>query len=161
MLFSFVKRRSVARARYIRPSKRSFSAGIRPWLESLDERVAPSATHFYVKAPMDAQAGSSVPVLVAALDDSNHLVENYTGTAHFTSSDSAASLPADYPFTANDHGYHQFQATLNTAGAQTLTATDTNNSSLTGTANINVDAAPVATHFAVQGPDHVLAGTQF
>jgi hypothetical protein len=130
-------------------------------LQGLDERIAPSATHFLVKAPFGAQAGSPVPVLVAALDDSNHLVENYSGTAHFTSSDSGATLPADYTFGAGDHGFHLFQATFQAAGPDTVTATDTVTASITGTATVQVHPAPVATHFVVVGTPVVQAGAQF
>ena len=50
----------------------------------------------------------------------------------FSSSDPLASLPANYTFTATDAGVHTFSATLNTVGTESLTATDTLNSSITG-----------------------------
>src|SRR5262249_27218818 len=43
---------------------------------------------------------------------------------HFTSTDGAAKLPADYPFVAADHGTHTFTVTLNTTGSQSITVTD-------------------------------------
>lgn len=63
---------------------------------------------------------------------------------HFTSSDSAATLPIDYTFTATDAGSHTFTdgITLNTAGTQTITATATFAHSITGTATITVQSAP-------------------
>jgi hypothetical protein len=55
------------------------------------------------------------------------------GTVKFTSSDSSASLPVNYTFKTSDHGVHTFSAAFNTVGAQSLTATDTATSSITGT----------------------------
>ncbi|HVC98929.1 MAG TPA: hypothetical protein VND64_35015 [Pirellulales bacterium] len=99
---------------------------------------APVATHFAVLAHANAASGTAVNVIVVALDASNHPVSGYTGTVHFTSGDSAATLPADYTFTAGDHGYHLFQVTFATAGSETLTVTDTAASSLAGTITVNV-----------------------
>ena len=44
-----------------------------------------------------------------------------------------AVLPADYTFTSADAGMHVFSVTLKTNGTQSLTATDTSNSSIKGT----------------------------
>src|SRR6202042_37466 len=57
---------------------------------------------------------------------------SYTGTVHFTSSDPKAALPANFTFTTADDGQYTFTATLETAGAQSITATDTASSSITG-----------------------------
>jgi hypothetical protein len=65
-------------------------------------------------------------------------VFNYTGTVHFTSSDSKATLPPDYTFQSSDEGHHLFKVTFATAGNDTLTVTDTSNSSLTGTVTVTV-----------------------
>src|SRR5439155_25227458 len=59
----------------------------------------------------------------------------YTGTVHFTSTDGQSVLPANYTFVAGDSGTHMFSTILKTAGAQTVTATDTVTSSITGTTN--------------------------
>jgi hypothetical protein len=59
---------------------------------------------------------------------------SYLGRVHFTSSDAAANLPADYTFVTADNGIHDFTATFNTAGTQLLTATDTVTPTITGTA---------------------------
>jgi hypothetical protein len=119
---------------------------------------APVATHFIVLAPQHTTTGLPTPVTVIAVDASGHLVPNYIGTVHFTSSDGSATLPADYTFTANDHGRHTFQVTFATAGPQTVTATDTTTSSITGQASVSVTAPGVATHFAVISFGRALAG---
>jgi hypothetical protein len=57
----------------------------------------------------------------------------YTGTVHFTSSDLQAVLPADYMFTAADHGTHTFTVTLKTASTLSITVTDTGITTFSGT----------------------------
>src|SRR5262249_58560212 len=102
---------------------------------------------------------AAVPLLVVALDADNHLVQDYTGTVHFTSSDGAATLPADFTFAAADHGFHLFSVTFGTTGGQTVTATDTVHAAITGSAHVTVfapdrksvvegDAVPIPPHGA-------------
>ena len=96
---------------------------------------------------------------------SNNTATGYTGTVHFTSSDgqatSGAGLPADYAFVAGDNGVHTFSATLKTVGAQTITATDTVTSSITGTSGSITVSPGAATHFTVTTPANATAGTAF
>jgi hypothetical protein len=69
------------------------------------------------------------------LDAYGNVATGYVGTVHFTSSDTHAGLPANYTFKASDAGVVTFttEAVLNTVGVQSLTATDTKNSTITGT----------------------------
>ena len=78
-------------------------------------------------------AGVAGSIIVKALDAGSHVVPGYRGRVHFTSSDSAATLPADYTFTAADAGSHTFSVTLKTAGTSSVTATDTVTGTITGT----------------------------
>jgi hypothetical protein len=117
------------------------------------------ATHLLVITPTAVQGGVPAPVEVIALDASNHLASGYTGTVHFTSTDNNATLPADYTFTARDHGLHFFRMTLTASGSQSVTATDTTTATITGSATTTVDPAPVATHLLVIVPRHVQAGS--
>jgi hypothetical protein len=95
---------------------------------------------------------------VTALDASNSVATNYSGTVHFTSTDSQAVLPANSTLT---NGTGTFSATLKTAVGQTITSTDTVAVSITGTSNsINVTGPP-ATHFSVVAPANDTAGTSF
>ena len=73
-------------------------------------------------------------------DAYGNVVTGYTGTVHFTSSDSTATLPANYTFTAADAGVHTFTNALilKKKGTQTITVTDTKNSKLTDTDDIEV-----------------------
>ena len=103
-----------------------------------------SASAFDVGAPAQATTGVPFDVTVTAVDVFNQTAVGYTGTVHFTSSDSQALLPADYTFTAGDDGAYTFPngVTLITAGNQTITATDTANSTITGNAAVTVSAPP-------------------
>ncbi|HUY90527.1 MAG TPA: hypothetical protein VMV10_17450 [Pirellulales bacterium] len=119
---------------------------------------APVATHFLVYAPEDTTVGSSTNILVVALDASNHRVDGYTGTVTLTTDDPGVSAPLTYTFTSSDHGFHVFQEKFATAGTRTVTATDDSTPPLTGTASINVNPAPVATHFLVYAPENTTVG---
>jgi hypothetical protein len=98
--------------------------------------IQPSATHFVFAGPPSAISGGTAGFTVTALDASNNVVTGYTGTVHFTSSDSAASLPADITFTASSQGVFAFTVSLRALGSQTITATDTANPSITGTSGV-------------------------
>src|SRR5208283_2057861 len=90
--------------------------------------------------PSPTTSGVSGTVTVTAKDAGGNTLTGYTGTVHFTSSDGAAVLPADYHFQASDNGSHSFSVTLNTVGTQSITATDTANATITGTqTGINVN----------------------
>ncbi|MGY4155973.1 hypothetical protein ACVINW_001815 [Bradyrhizobium sp. USDA 4461] len=115
-----------------------------------------AATHFAVSIPANGAAGTPGTVTVTALDALNHVVTNYTGTVHFTSTDSHAVLPADVTLT---NGTGSFSETLDTAGSQTITATDTANSAVKGTSNAEIVTPGVATHFSVSLPANGTAGT--
>ena len=116
------------------------------------------ATHFSVTAPATVTTGAAFNLTVTALDASNSVATNYSGTVHFTSTDSQAVLPANSTLT---NGTGTFSATLKTAVGQTITSTDTVAVSITGTSNsINVTGPP-ATHFSVVAPANDTAGTSF
>jgi hypothetical protein len=80
-----------------------------------------------VGVPNLTSAGADMNIIVAALDVYGNAAMSYAGTVHFSSSDTQASLPADYTFTSADRGAHSFFATLKTAGTQSLAVTDTAN----------------------------------
>ena len=92
--------------------------------------------------PTTDTAGTAANATVTAYDPYGNIATGYTGTVHFTSSDTQATLPANYTFTAADNGTHTFSVTLKTAGTQSITATDTKTSTITGTeSGITVHAA--------------------
>jgi hypothetical protein len=81
--------------------------------------------------------GIPLSVVVSAVDRFGNVALGYTGTVHFSSSDPQAVLPADYTFTAADAGSHTFTPTLNTAGTQTLSVSDTVNPAFSSQAQIS------------------------
>ncbi|WP_143393713.1 beta strand repeat-containing protein [Fimbriiglobus ruber] len=113
-------------------------------------------THLGVTAaPTTTPAGSQIQVTVAALDASDNEVSGYNGTIHFTSSDTAAGLPADQV------GNGAYAVILSTVGSQTITVTDTADSSINGTSNLVTVTPAAATQFAISAPATVTAGTPF
>src|SRR4029079_15457991 len=105
-----------------------------------------------------ATSSSAFSFTVTALDQFNNTATGYAGTVHFTSSDGAATLPANSTLTG---GVGTFSATLNTAGDQTITATDAVTASITGASGTIAVSAGSATHFAVSAPVSATAGTAF
>jgi subtilase family serine protease len=122
---------------------------------------AASVTHFSVSAPAASTAGSAFSVTVTALDQNNHTVTGYGGTIHFSSSDVAAGLPANYTFTGTDNGVHTFTnlVTLKTAGNQAVSVNDAAATTITGSATVSVTAAS-ANHLGFgQQPSNTVAGS--
>jgi parallel beta-helix repeat protein len=119
-----------------------------------------TATHFSVTAPASTTAGSAFSITITALDSSNNIATNYTGSVHFSSSDTLASLPANYAFTTTDAGVHTFNTIiLRTAGTQTVTATDLTSSTITGKASSLPVNPAAASQFRVSGfPSPTTAG---
>src|SRR5206468_2243455 len=92
--------------------------------------------------PSTTTAGAAQNFTVTARDAFGNTAVGYTGTVHFTSSDGQAVLPANYTFTGGDAGVHTLNATLKTAGTQSITATDTVSGAITGAqSGISVNAA--------------------
>jgi hypothetical protein len=122
--------------------------------------VAVSRLQIYEKA---ATVGVSHNVYVIARDAYGNIATSYDGTVHFSSSDSQAVLPADSTLT-NGLGY--FPVTMNTGGQQTITVTDTVDSSLTTTASVTFVRPPAPTpppsvtlSYVISGPTSAAAGS--
>src|SRR5205823_1503883 len=99
-----------------------------------------AATTAYIYAYQNPQtssavAGQAFSITVEARDGYNNIATSFRGLVTWTSSDSQATLPSAYTFTANDNGVHTFvnAATLRTAGWQNITA-------FTSTGNVNAQA---------------------
>src|SRR5581483_10432364 len=110
--------------------------------------------HFDVTIPASVTQGVAFDGTVTVRDSSNNVFTGYNGTVHFTSTDGSATLPADYTFTGGDAGAHTFTSgfTLMTPGAQSITATDTLNSGITGTGNTTVTCPTVTVTATNNGP---------
>lgn len=118
------------------------NASIKGTSNQIAVSAPPPTAHFTVAAPTAASIGTAFIVTVTALDASNSLLTGYTGTVHFTSTDSQAHVPADSRLT---NGTMSFAAGMSTTGSKTITATDTVTASMTGVSNsITVTAAAAA-----------------
>jgi hypothetical protein len=98
-----------------------------------------AASKFVLGAPSSVMPGQAFSMTVTVEDAYGNVVTGYTGTIHFTSSDSTAKLPANYTFMASNNGVHTFTGlVLKKTGNQTITVTDTKNSSITGKTVVDV-----------------------
>lgn len=101
--------------------------------------------------PSATTAGEAHTLTVTVLDTLGNVMTGYSGTVHLASGDAQAALPADYTFTAGDHGTHTFTVTPKTAGYQAITVTDTTTAGFSGSeAGIGVSPA-AASMFQVSG----------
>ncbi len=132
------------------------------------ETVNPaSATHFVVATSFANPdvAGTPGTVTVTAHDTYGNPVgsgpDQYKGTTDLNSSDSRVSgLPASYTFTAADAGSHTFAGVvLETAGSQTITATDSVTSTITGGATVDVVPAAASQAVITGSSSSLIAGT--
>jgi hypothetical protein len=112
--------------------------------------VTTCAQTLVVSTASTAVAGAR-SVTVTAKDPGANVATWYLDTIHFTSSDPAAVLPADYTFTVTDAGVHTFSVTLKTAGTQSVTATDTVTASLHGSQSGIVVTAAALNKLVVSG----------
>lgn len=111
--------------------------GVEPYIAC----AAPTA-QFAHTLPASIISATEIAFTVAPLDADGGPVPCYTGTVHITSSDSAATLPADFSFIAGQTP-QPFAVTLRTPGAQSVTITDTVTGSITTSFVVNVGASPV------------------
>ncbi len=112
--------------------------------------VVGPATHYAVSGLLPGQpVGTAQVARLVALDLNANAVTSYTGTAHFTSNDPAAVLPADVTFVA---GVANATGIVpKTAGSFKLTATDVANPTMTGSQTIGVNTGAVASFSIVSG----------
>ena len=111
-----------------------------------------TANHLVIAAPVGVTHGVAFDITVTASDAYGNTVTGYTGTVHFTKSDSGggSAVPGNYTFVAGDHGVHTFTngVTFVTGHSQTVTATDTS-TSITGSATVPVSQPFTAGDFVV------------
>ena len=115
--------------------------------------VSPApADHFVVTTTFANPdvAGTAGSITVIAEDQFGNIANSgqnqYVGLVNLSTTDrQATGLPSTYSFTAGDDGSHTFQnVVLETAGSQTMTATDSSNSATAGTSQaVNVVPAAV------------------
>ena len=125
--------------------------------------VATASSLSVTGATSPTTACSSNAVTVTAKDSGGATATSYRGTVHFTSSDTQATLPADYTFVAGDNGVHTFSGvSLKTAGSQSITATDSGFSFTASQTGITVQASTVAAISVNAGsPQSATVGAMF
>ena len=104
--------------------------------------VAGPANQFVVTDSGSTISGTPFTITVTAEDSSNNIAGAYQGTVHFSTNDTSngVMVPADYAFTTADDGVHVFtnSTTLVTSDYQTVTATDSVSSTITGNSAVFV-----------------------
>ena len=118
---------------------------------------APIVNDLKVTAPASVTQGQPFTVSVVAENVKGNPVAGYSGTVHFTTSDTSghATLPADSTLT---NGQGSFRVMLGQVGSQTLTVSDAANS-FTTTVPVTVNAAPAMLVLAPVGTATSTAGT--
>ena len=110
--------------------------------------------------PTSDTAGTTVDMTITAYDAYGNVATGYTGTVDLMSTDPLAVLPSSATFDAADAGKLSFAVTLDTAGTQSITATDSVTPSIRGTeSGIAVQAAPAKTLAFTGFPTSDTAGT--
>lgn len=105
--------------------------------------VGPAGTStLQLTSATTATAGTAFSATVTAYDAYGNIATGYRGTVSFGSSDVHANLPADRAFSAADAGTATFSITLETAGAQSVSAKDTA-AALTSTDSVDVSDTSV------------------
>ncbi|MBM3994056.1 MAG: hypothetical protein FJ303_07870 [Planctomycetes bacterium] len=130
----------------------------RPVVDELEDRTAPAvlrftpppppppATHLEVIVPAHVETGKAFEVIVRAEDAKDRVVPGFRGTVQFSLgiTDTGATLPGNYTFTAKDQGVRKFQVKLTSTVTQNVKA---NTNRLAGQGAVIVD--PAVTHFRV------------
>jgi predicted RNA methylase len=129
-----------------------------PGMASLTVSPAVAAQFSFTVPSASQAAGTAFNIAVNALDAFGNVAASYAGTAHFTSSDPQATLPADSKL-ANGTG--SFSVTLKTAGSQAISATDTSNSSITGSSSAITVNPGTPSQLVTSAPAAVTAGIAF
>ncbi len=116
----------------------------------------PAVTYRITNLPTPVGAGDAVTFDVTALDAVGQTATGYTGSATFTSTDAQAQLPSATPFTAG-------QATgvpvsFRTLGNQTITASDSSDPAITGSASTTITAGAPVELTIVSQPSNAKAG---
>ena len=115
---------------------------------------AGAASCAILQLPASAAAGAQLGARVTVSDAFGNVASGYRGTPVVTSSDTAALISPSVAFQAADAGSRTVAVTLLTAGAQTITATDSGVFACTAT----VTVVPGATVLKLTLPANVNAG---
>jgi uncharacterized delta-60 repeat protein len=113
--------------------------------------------YFTITGPASVTAGTAQAYTISVFNPDGSPDTGYSGTVHITSSDPKTVLPADFTINGDTS---TFSATLETAGSQSLTATDTVTSGINGSdASITITPAAAASLSITGLPSSVKVGT--
>ena len=117
------------------------------------------------KGHMLVTADDVIPLTVRAVDVFGNTVTGYTGKVKFTSTDTKATLPATYSFTAADAGAHTFNVGLHTATPNavvwSVSVVDASNAATLATMTNFEVSNGVAAKFVLAVPTNITAGAPF
>jgi hypothetical protein len=82
--------------------------------------IPAAASMLTVTGPASATAGTSINVIVTALDPYGNRATGFLGTVHFNSTDPSAVLPGDYTFQPTDLGIKGLPVTFKKSGQQSV-----------------------------------------
>ncbi len=100
--------------------------------------VSPAAvSQFAISGPTNVTKGVGFKITVSAEDAYGNVNAGYRGTVHLSSTDATGGTQ-NFTFSNNDNGVHVFSYTFNALGFQTITITDTSNSSIVGSIVVDV-----------------------
>jgi uncharacterized repeat protein (TIGR03803 family) len=103
----------------------TISVNLPPIIRIVTASTPGDAASFALTVPPSAQADSLDPVTVTALDANGNVVIDYASTITLSSTDPQFGEPITYSFTPDDQGSHTFYVSLDTAGIESLTVTQT------------------------------------
>ena len=104
--------------------------------------AAPPSQYVFSGFPVAVGSGDVQPLTLTARDPFGNLASNYVGTATLTTTDPAVG-PLTVAFSLGDRGARTIDYSLTTPGAQTLTATDAADPTVTGSQVTVVNPLPV------------------
>jgi sugar lactone lactonase YvrE len=122
---------------------------------SLPFTVNPSPYFTVTSVPTSVAKGTQQQMIVTEYNANGTINTSYSGTVHFTSSDSSATLPSNATLT---NGVGIFNVTFATVGTQSVTATDTSSSNITGSETGIVVASATQTSVSASATSPVYAG---
>src|SRR2546427_676793 len=138
--------------------------GSEAWAAACNGGNCPAANLVVTGIASPQSAGTMSSVTVEVRTSAGVRATGYTGTLHFTSTDGQAVLPANYTFTSStaatpncttgcDQGIHTFTngVVLKTAATESVTATDTSKSTVTGSQTGIVVQAQTPSRLVVSG----------
>jgi uncharacterized repeat protein (TIGR01451 family) len=114
--------------------------------------------HYTIAVPADALAGVPFNVTVTAKDHSGATINDFGGTVILTATDPKGSVPPTLTLSA---GTGTFSVTFDTAGIQTIVATDAATASLMVQGSVTIHAAAASQLVFTQQPTNTLPGAPF